>query len=159
MRRGTHRIFVYGLWQARVAVIKHNKKLRTVQAMEKASDDEDEDEQADDKREDRKDDSKDEHEDDGNESEDEQEEKGIADTLDVSDDEGDEERYRDQGFTRPRLLILCPMRKAALTVTALLLVNLLLVVSSLRDSCQVPCWFSIDLLLRSSSNCWRRSGR
>ena len=28
----------------------------------------------------------------------------------------DADRYRDQGFTRPRVLILCPVRKSALTV-------------------------------------------
>jgi hypothetical protein len=88
--------------------------------MEKASEDdnedEDEDEEADNKEGNSKDDSKDEHEEHGSESEDEQEEKHIADTLDVSDDEDEEERYRDQGFSRPRLLILCPMRKAALMV-------------------------------------------
>lgn len=115
--------------RARVAVIKHNKKLRTVQAMEKASDDDDDDDNENDNEEDEqpekeggaaqetKDDSNAENEAEGdNESEDERRKNGVVDTLDVSDDEGDEDRYRDQGFTRPRLLILCPMRKAALSV-------------------------------------------
>lgn len=94
--------------------MKHNKKLRTVQALEQAKhDSDDDDEEGSEKA---QDDKNVDPSSEGDQSDEEDEGKAMAETLDVSDDEEDEDRYRDQGFTRPRLLILCPMRKAALEV-------------------------------------------